>query len=154
MRSRVSIVIALAFMGVCDIRQGVSAETNATSSTSTNLTARPATWAVKLNRPDLSNLYQVTTNLYRGAQPSAKGMAELKAMGIKTVVNLRRFHSDKDELSGTDLKPGRLHMEPWHAEDEDVIRFLIMATDTNNLPVYVHCQRGADRTRRGAGGER
>jgi protein tyrosine/serine phosphatase len=27
-----------------------------------------------------------------------------------------------------------------------VVGFLKLATDTNNLPVFVHCQRGADRT--------
>jgi protein tyrosine/serine phosphatase len=107
---------------------------------------RPANWAVKLERPGLPNCYQVTTHLYRGAQPSARGMAELKAMGVKTVVNLRSLHSDADDLAGTGLKQGRLHMKPWHAEDEDIICFLKLATNTNNLPVFVHCQRGADRT--------
>jgi protein tyrosine/serine phosphatase len=73
-------------------------------------------------------------------------MKELKTMGIKTVINLRGYHSDNDEVLGTGLKQGRLHMEPWHAADDDVVGFLKLATDTNNLPVFVHCQRGADRT--------
>ncbi len=112
----------------------------------TNATGRPATWAVKLKSTNLSNFYRVTTNLYRGAQPSARGMAELKALGIKTVINLRGFHSDDDEARGTGLKLGRLHMEPWHAGDDDVVTFLKLVTDTNTLPAYIHCQRGADRT--------
>lgn len=136
----------LLVIAASDLPRSFAAETNVSSVPSTNSLTRPATWAIKLNQTDLSNLYQVTTNLYRGAQPSAKGMAGLKTMGIKTVVNLRRFHSDKDELLGVDLKQARLHMEPWHMEDEDVIRFLKIVADTNNLPVYVHCQRGADRT--------
>jgi protein tyrosine/serine phosphatase len=113
---------------------------------STNDTPRPATWAKQLNHPGLSNLYEVTTNLYRGAQPTAKGMIELKAMGIKTVLNLRSFHSDQHLVSNGDLKLARLHMKPWHTEDEDVVAFLKIASDTNNLPIFVHCQRGADRT--------
>jgi|WetSurMetagenome_2_1015567.scaffolds.fasta_scaffold541962_1 protein tyrosine/serine phosphatase len=107
---------------------------------------RPTNWAVRLDRPGLPNFYRVTPHLYRGAQPTAQGMNELKAMGIKTVVNLRSFHSDDDELEGIGLKQGRLHMKPWHAEEEDVVSFLKLATDTNNFPVFVHCQRGADRT--------
>jgi protein tyrosine/serine phosphatase len=107
---------------------------------------RPATWAVKLRQTDLPNLYRVTTNLYRGAQPNGRGMKELKAMGIRTVINLRGYHSDNDEVLGTGMKQGRLHMEPWRADDADVVGFLKLATDTNNLPVFVHCQRGADRT--------
>jgi protein tyrosine/serine phosphatase len=107
---------------------------------------RPATWATPLEHPGLSNFYEVTTNLYRGAQPTAKGMTELHAMGIKTVLNLRSFHSDHHLVSSGDLKLARLHMKPWHAEDEDVVAFLKIASDTNNLPLFVHCQRGADRT--------
>jgi protein tyrosine/serine phosphatase len=108
--------------------------------------SRPVTWAQPLVLPGITNLYQVTTNLYRGAQPTAAGMAQLKAMGIKTVINLRSFHSDKDEVTGTGLKSIRFEVKPWHAEQEDVIGFLKAVTDTNNLPVFVHCQRGADRT--------
>jgi protein tyrosine/serine phosphatase len=67
-------------------------------------------------------------------------------MGIKTILNLRSFHSDTKLASNGDLKLARLHMKPWHAEDEDVVAFLKIVSDTNNLPVFVHCQRGADRT--------
>jgi len=109
-------------------------------------TNRPMDWAQPLSRPGISNFYQVTTNLYRGAQPTAEGMKQLKTMGIKTVVNLRSFHSDKDEVAGTGLKSVRFEVKPWHAEDEDVIGFLKVMADTNNLPVFVHCERGADRT--------
>lgn len=107
---------------------------------------RPADWAVKLERPGLANFYRVTTNLYRGAQPTPEGMAQLRAMGVKTILNLRSFHSDKGLVSSGEFKLARLHMKPWHAEDEDIVTFLKVVTDTNNLPVFVHCQRGADRT--------
>jgi len=109
-------------------------------------TARPANWAIRLERPGLPNFYQVTPGLYRGAQPTVQGMAELKALGIKTVLNLRSFHSVKDELQDSDLKQGRLQMNPWHAEDEYVVHFLKIVTDTNSLPVFVDCERGGDRT--------
>jgi protein tyrosine phosphatase (PTP) superfamily phosphohydrolase (DUF442 family) len=109
-------------------------------------TNRPANWAQPVAVPGITNFYQVTTNLYRGAQPTAAGMKQLQAMGIKTVINLRAFHSDKDEVVGTGLKSVRFETTPWHAEEEDVVGFLKMVADTNNLPVFVHCQRGADRT--------
>lgn len=109
-------------------------------------TNRPANWARPLMLPGVKNLYEVTTNLYRGAQPTAEGMRQLKALGIKTVINLRTFHSDKDEVAGTGLQSIRFETKPWHAEEEDVVGFLKAVTDTNNLPAFVHCQRGADRT--------
>jgi protein tyrosine phosphatase (PTP) superfamily phosphohydrolase (DUF442 family) len=126
---------------------GFASETNAHSALVASATTnRPASWAQPLILPGVTNFYQVTTNLYRGAQPTVAGMKELKAMGIKTVVNLRSFHSDKDEVAGTGLKSIRFEVKPWHAEEEDVVGFLKAVTDTNNLPVFVHCQRGADRT--------
>jgi protein tyrosine/serine phosphatase len=112
----------------------------------TNHPVRPASWAKPLTAAGVKNFYQVTTNLYRGAQPTAEGMKQLQAMGIKTVINLRAFHSDKDEVAGTGLKSVRFETEPWHAGEADVIRFLKVVVDTNNLPAFVHCQRGADRT--------
>jgi len=109
-------------------------------------THRPTHWARKIEVAGVNNCFQVTTNLYRGAQPTAEGMAHLKAMGIKTVINLRAWHSDRDKIAGTGLKSVRFETEPWHGDEDDVVRFLKVVTDTNNLPAFVHCERGADRT--------
>jgi len=50
---------------------------------------RPATWAVKLDRPGLPNLFKVNARLYRGAQPTAEGIKELKKLGVKTLRDAR-----------------------------------------------------------------
>jgi protein tyrosine phosphatase (PTP) superfamily phosphohydrolase (DUF442 family) len=109
-------------------------------------TNRPANWAQKVKLAGITNCYKVTTNLYRGAQPTMDGMKLLKTMGVKTVINLRAWHSDKDKVAGTGLKSVRFEMEPWQGDEEEVIQFLKIVTDTNNLPAFVHCERGADRT--------
>ena len=108
--------------------------------------ARPANWAVPIEKPGLANLHRVSPDLYRGAQPTAEGMRELKKMGVKTVLNLRALHSDRDELGDTELAYEHIDMKPWHAESEDVIKFLKIASDKAKTPVFVHCQHGADRT--------
>jgi protein tyrosine/serine phosphatase len=59
---------------------------------------------------------------------------------------LRAWHSDKDKVAGTGLKSVRFEMEPWHGDENEVVEFLKVVTDTNNLPAFVHCERGADRT--------
>ncbi len=109
-------------------------------------TNRPTHWAQKIEVAGIKNCYQVTPQLYRGAQPTAEGMKHLQALGIRTVISLRAWHSDKNVLAGTSLKPVRLKMVPWHSDEDEVVFFLKAATDTNNLPVFVHCERGADRT--------
>lgn len=109
---------------------------------------RPATWAVAPAEsiPALPNFYQVTPNLYRGAQPTAEGMRRLEAMGVKTVLSLRAFNDDESLLPGTTLAHPRIRFKTWHPEDEDVVRFLRIVTDPKNAPVFVHCQHGSDRT--------
>ena len=47
-------------------------------------TNRPAKWARPMALPGVSNFYQVTTNLYRGAQPTTEGMVGLQALGVRT----------------------------------------------------------------------
>ena len=107
---------------------------------------RDDAWATPIERPGLPNLHQVSKNLYRGAQPTAEGMRELKRMGIRTVVNLRSFHSDRDEIGDTALAYEHIYMKAWHAEDKETVRFLQIVTDPQRTPVFVHCQHGADRT--------
>ena len=107
---------------------------------------RPASWAPPIALAGAPNLHKVSDNLFRSAQPSAEGMVNLKAMGIKTVVSLRAFHSDRDELGNTGLGYEHIYVKTWHPEREDVVRFLKVATDPARGPVLVHCQHGADRT--------
>jgi protein tyrosine phosphatase (PTP) superfamily phosphohydrolase (DUF442 family) len=102
--------------------------------------------AKALSLSGCSNLYQVSQTLCRGAQPTAEGFKELEKLGIKTVINLRALHSDKDELKSTQLKYISIPMETWDPETDQVRQFLRAATDPQNQPVFVHCQHGADRT--------
>src|ERR1700690_3634581 len=81
----------------------------------TNPTVRPASWAQKIEVAGVKNFYQVTPNLYRGAQPTGAGMKQLQKLGIRTVIHLRAFHSARDEVAGTGLKSVRFETKPWHA---------------------------------------
>ena len=109
-------------------------------------TNRPSARAVPIALNGVPNLHKVSETLYRSAQPTVVGMQNLKKLGIKTIINVRTFHSDQDELNETGWESVRLHMKTWHMEDEDAIRFLQIATDPACTPVLVHCQHGADRT--------
>lgn len=103
-------------------------------------------WAQRLEVPGVENLHKVSEELYRGAQPTKEGMQQLKELGVKTIVNLRSLHSDRDEIGNTGLYYEHIFMKTWHAEDEEVERFLKIVTDEKRTPAFVHCQRGADRT--------
>jgi protein tyrosine phosphatase (PTP) superfamily phosphohydrolase (DUF442 family) len=108
--------------------------------------ARPANWAVKLNRPGLPNLFRVNPRLYRGAQPTADGIKQLKKLGVKTIICLRDNHSDNDILGDSKISYESIPIKTWSPNEADVVRFLQIVTDKACQPVFVHCQHGADRT--------
>jgi len=111
-----------------------------------NVDERPENWAKKLTLPGVGNFHKVSSVLYRGQQPTSDGMKALDKMGIKTVVNLRSFNSDRREMKDTNMLYQHITMKAWHAEDKELVRFLKIVTNKNHQPVFVHCQHGADRT--------
>jgi protein tyrosine/serine phosphatase len=108
--------------------------------------SRPEGYAKPLAGDGLSNFFQVSNVLYRGAQPSAEGMKTLEKMGIRTVVNLRSMHSDRKKLKGTSLKYVHIPINTFNVKEEHVVAFLKVMADPANHPVFLHCQHGADRT--------
>jgi protein tyrosine phosphatase (PTP) superfamily phosphohydrolase (DUF442 family) len=103
-------------------------------------------WAERIELSGVPNLHKVSEDLYRGAQPTVKGMRQLEKLGIKTIVNLRSFHSDRDEIEGTGLAYEHIYINTCHPEDEELVRFLNIVSNKKRTPVFVHCQFGADRT--------
>lgn len=111
-----------------------------------NPAQRPSKWAQPVKIDGVQNLFKVSDDLYRSEQPTAEGFKNLKKLGIKTVVNLRTFHTDSTLLRDTGLEYEHIYMKSWHAENEDAVKFLKIVTDPKRTPVLVHCQHGADRT--------
>jgi protein tyrosine/serine phosphatase len=118
--------------------------------------ARPATWATPVAaNPGLPNLHRVNATLYRSAQPTQEGFAFLETQTslsppdspIKTIVSLRAFNDDDSLVPEiTTLHLEQIHFKTWHPENEDVVKFLRIATTAAMQPVLVHCQHGSDRT--------
>ncbi|MHC4780885.1 MAG: fused DSP-PTPase phosphatase/NAD kinase-like protein [Planctomycetota bacterium] len=96
--------------------------------------------------PGLPNYARISPVLSRSGQPDAEGFQWLVERGVRTVVNLRGFHSDRDEMKGLGLRYAHIRFHTWHAEDEDIVKFLQVVKDPENQPVHVHCLHGSDRT--------
>jgi protein tyrosine/serine phosphatase len=92
------------------------------------------------------NLHRLTPTLYRSEQPTAVGMKNLEKLGIRTVINLRAFNDDLDELRGTSLRAVHVPVRTWHLETEDVVAVMRELRQPENGPFLIHCQHGADRT--------
>ena len=92
---------------------------------------------------------EVAPGLYRGGQPNAEGIAWLKSIGVKTVLNLRHYHGDTEgkQVESAGLRYERIAIassdQPTPAQ---VARFLTIVRDPALRPLYVHCQHGVDRT--------
>ena len=102
-------------------------------------------YAESIELEGVPNLYKVSSELYRSAQPTEEGFENLDKLGIKTVVSLRAFHDDINLIVDTDLKYERICMQTWYPEVEDAIKFLRIVSDPKRTPVLVHCLHGADR---------
>jgi len=99
----------------------------------------------------LPNFGRVTDTLYRGAQPASAGFSALQAMGVGIVVNFRdergEMAKEKHQVEALGIKYIGI---PWNGRDEpstaQVVEFLDLIRANPTARIFVHCQRGADRT--------
>lgn len=104
-------------------------------------------WAVPIEDDEIPNFHRVNKNLYRGAQPSDEGFIHLKAIGIKTVVNLRRLHDTRELVESLGMQYAEIKTEAWNDHQvEQAVEFLKIVTDRKRQPVFVYCAFGGDRT--------
>jgi len=92
---------------------------------------------------------EVAPGLFRGGQPDEDGVAWLKGQGIRTVINLRHFHGDRERrrVEAAGLRYHRIALASSDAPRRgQVARFLELVRDPALRPLYVHCLHGVDRT--------
>jgi tyrosine-protein phosphatase SIW14 len=97
----------------------------------------------------IKNFGKVNDNYYRGSQPGDAQFAELKRLGVKTVIDLR-----KDSEEGAPEWARREGLQYFNiplttkrpATSEQTEYFLRLVNDPANWPVYVHCKGGRHRT--------
>jgi protein-tyrosine phosphatase len=101
--------------------------------------------------PGIKNFDQVDAHVYRGGQPTGEGFRYLATLGVKTIVDLReaddRALDEERVVTAAGMKyvnvPMTGHTPPTETE---ITRILGMLEAKATGPVFVHCQRGADRT--------
>lgn len=97
------------------------------------------------------NLYSVATGVYRGSTPeTAEDFDRLKRMGIKTVLNLRRFDRNAiaregQALSARGIRHIHVPIRYFPRGDNSIDHAVEVLRDTTLHPVYVHCKHGHDR---------
>jgi protein tyrosine phosphatase (PTP) superfamily phosphohydrolase (DUF442 family) len=97
----------------------------------------------------IDNFGKINDNYYRGSQPNQEEFAQLKRLGIKTVIDLREDYKKTEEASVRDLGMNYVRIPlktRVAATAEQWKSFLGLVNDPANLPVYVHCKGGRHRT--------
>ena len=100
--------------------------------------------------PAIPNFHQVNDHIYRGGQPAPEAWESLAKMGVKTVIDLRREdeHPTAEEaraVAALGMSYVNLPMKGVVAPSDEQIAKALALLDSQG-PVFVHCQRGSDRT--------
>jgi len=140
------VLAALASPGI--LAQGPSPE----SRTQIPAAAMESAYGQKLKVPGISNAGRLNGSLYRGAQPHSQSLAQLKNLGITTIVDLRKEDPatrdrEKTEAESLGLRFVSIPVGGWSPPtNEQVAQFLFLFRDHPNEKVFVHCMLGKDRT--------
>lgn len=111
---------------------------------------------------DLPNFFATRPGVFRGGRPTAAGYAKLKALGVKTVIDLeavdllegaRQSDVDFDRTTATAAGMRWVHI-PMQAYttglaskfDAKVDRAVALLENHGAGGIYVHCKHGRDRT--------
>jgi protein tyrosine/serine phosphatase len=96
------------------------------------------------------NFGKVSEHLYRGAQPDADGLKNLKKLGVKLIVNLRMpgdgWKEEAAEAAANGILYTNFPMTGTTAPNNDQVKQILALFESFSDPIFVHCQHGCDRT--------
>jgi tyrosine-protein phosphatase SIW14 len=106
----------------------------------------------KLHLTGIPNAGRITDQLYRGAQPQAGGLEQLRKFGITTIVDLRGEGRGVRDLEKTEAESLGIHFVSIPVSGssppsiDQVAQFLSLFGKDSTERVFVHCRLGEDRT--------
>jgi len=113
---------------------------------------RQPAYGQKLHVAGIPNAGKITELLYRGAQPKGAGLAELKMLGINTIVDLRAEDPEKvawerQHAESLGMRFVHIPVSGWSPpSNEQIIQFLSLLRSEPGHKIFVHCRFGDDRT--------
>lgn len=97
----------------------------------------------------IKNFGQMDERFYRGAEPKKEDYASLKALGIKTVIDLQAEPSDyaKDAAEAAGLRYINIPIvDKSYPTEENIAAFLKAVDDPETGVFFAHCAGGRHRT--------
>ena len=98
-----------------------------------------------------TNFFQIAPGVYRSNHPTHERFEKMKAMGIKSVLNLRgaggaaHYLTEKESCEALGLTLVDCNLQARHAAPAQDILDVIEAFRTIERPFVMHCKSGADR---------
>jgi protein tyrosine phosphatase (PTP) superfamily phosphohydrolase (DUF442 family) len=94
--------------------------------------------------PPIRNFLRVDSNFCTGGQPRLEHLAQLKADGVKAIINLRQpteHRADEEEAKAKELGLRYFNIPVVYTapKDEQVTEFLKLTDDPANRPAFIHC---------------
>jgi len=94
--------------------------------------------------PPIRNFLKVSEDFCTGAQPRLEHLAQLKADGVKAIINLRqpsehRAEEEEAEAKKLGLRYFNIPVVYGNPKDEQVDEFLKLTDDPANRPAFIHC---------------
>ncbi len=99
----------------------------------------------------IPNFKEVTAKILRGGQPTVAGIEQLKAAGVRTIINLRNeevlVRKEQQLAASAGIKFINIPLDVFNAPPDSAIKEFCRVLDNNDsYPIYIHCLHGQDRT--------
>jgi protein tyrosine/serine phosphatase len=96
------------------------------------------------------NFGRVNDTVCRGAQPDEAGIKRLRALGVKTIINLRQPKEDVKveamEAAASGINYTNVPLPGVERPKDADVRKILELMETSSGLVFVHCEHGCDRT--------
>ena len=96
------------------------------------------------------NFGRINDHLYRGAEPHASGVKNLKRLGVLTIIDLRTPKEISPEEETAALANGitytNIPLAGLGRPTDDQLNHVLAVIESSPGPVFVHCEHGCDRT--------
>src|SRR5688572_22461173 len=97
--------------------------------------------------PAITNFLRINSEICTGGQPTPEQLAQLKAQGVTTVINLRSPGEAGFDAAGEEAATKKLGLKYFHIpisnqqgpREEQATEFLKITDDPANRPAFIHC---------------
>ncbi len=96
----------------------------------------------------IKNFLRVNKEFCTGGQPSLQHLEQLKADGVKAIINLRQpteyaAAEEEAKINALGLRYFNIPVSPTDPKDEQATEFLKITDDPANRPAFIHCRSAA-----------